>query len=303
MRKSTRFWSVFLALVLVLSMVFSFAAMAADVPGAQEQAAMYNHHRIPGLEGLENGRDLGGYITPDGRQIKFGLLLRTAKLADATDGDLAVLEDMDVSKVIDLRMLYERVTKPDQKVDGAENVWISTQTIPNIFVITGEDWMAMLKAIKSGVMDTYMTNMYRQLISDPIAICGTRRFFNELLESNGETVLWHCTSGKDRTGIEAVMLMAALGFDEEQIRAEYLNTNVLMADEMQAAYDKAYKYTHSNKIATEFFKYEGVQESWLDVALSVVDRYGGLDSYLRGTIGLTDADFAQLQQIYLEPAA
>ena len=125
----------------------------------------------------------------------------------------------------------------------------------------------------------------------------------ELLESNGETVLWHCTSGKDRTGIEAVMLMAALGFDEEQIRAEYLNTNVLMAGEMQAAYDKAYKYTHSNKIATEFFKYEGVQESWLDVALSVVDRYGGLDSYLRGTIGLTDADFAQLQQIYLEPAA
>ncbi len=302
--KKSRFLSVLLAMLLVFSMVFSFAAMAADVPSPADQAADNDHHAISGLTGLRNARDLGGYYTADGQyQVKSGLLFRCAKLYDATDADIAVLQSLGVTKVIDLRMLFERTTKPDKSVPGAQNIWISTQTIPNILVITGEDWMAMLKAIKSGVMDTYMTNMYRQLITDPVAIWGTKRFFNEVLSADGAPILWHCTSGKDRTGIEAVLLLAALGVDEDVIRAEYLNTNWFMADDMQASYDKAYKYTHSNRIAMEFYKFEGVQESWLDVALNVIHRYGTIQDYLRDVIGLTDADFAQLQATYLEPAA
>jgi protein-tyrosine phosphatase len=86
-------------------------------------------------------------------------------------------------------------------------------------------------------------------------------------------------------------------------RAEYLNTNVFMEGKAQENYDKAYKYTHSKWIATEFYKYEGVSESWLDVALTVMARYGGVDAYLRDVIKLTDEDFAALRDIYLEPVA
>ena len=208
-----------------------------------------------------------------------------------------------MKKVIDLRMLPERLTKPDKKIPGAQTINISTQTIPNIFVITGEDWLAMLTAIKSGVMDTYMTGMYRQLISDPMAIKGTQKFFKELLSSNGEPVLWHCTSGKDRTGIEAYLLLCALGVSEDVARAEYLNTNYFMGAKAQEQYDKVYKYTHMKWLANEFYKYEGVSESWLEVALNVIARYGGVQAYLRDVIKLTDADFAQLKSMYLEPVA
>ena len=295
-------WKVLLCMALIMTMLLGSVAMAAMSP--EEQAAKNDHHAIVGLEGLNNARDLGGYVTADGQsQIKSGLLLRTAKLADCTDADIALLsEKFDIVKVIDLRMLTERLSKPDKKIPDAQTINISTQTIPNIFAITGEDWLMMLSAIKSGVMDTYMTGMYRQLISDPMAIRGTQKFFKEVLSAKG-AVLWHCTSGKDRTGIEAYLLMCALGVSEDVARAEYLNTNVLMADERKASYDKAYKYTHSKWIASEFEKYEGVSEKWLDVALTVVERYGGVDAYLRDVIGLTDADFAQLQSMYLEPVA
>ena len=287
-------WKVLLCMALIMTMLLGSVAMAAGVPSAAEQAAAENNHRIPGLVDLNNGRDLGGYITADGQyQVKHKLLLRTAKLADASAEDIAILQGYGIEKVIDLRMLPERLSKPDKKIPDA-------QTIPNIFAITGEDWLMMLSAIKSGVMDTYMTAMYRQLISDPMAIRGTQKFFKEVLSAKG-AVLWHCTSGKDRTGIEAYLLMCALGVSEDVARAEYLNTNVLMADERKASYDKAYKYTHSKWIASEFEKYEGVSEKWLDVALTVVERYGGVDAYLRDVIGLTDADFAQLQSMYLEP--
>ena len=282
-------WKVLLCMALIMTMLLGSVAMAAGVPSAADQAAADNHHAIAGLEGLNNGRDLGGYYTADGtHQVKHGLLFRTAN---------------GIKKVIDLRMLTERLSKPDKTIPGADNIVISTQTIPNIFAITGEDWLMMLSAIKSGVMDTYMTGMYRQLISDPVAIKGTQKFFKQLIDANGEPVLWHCTSGKDRTGIEAYLLLCALGVSEEVARAEYLNTNVFMAEKAQANYDKAYKYTHSKWIASEFYKYEGVSEMWLDVALKVVARYGGVDAYLRDVIKLTDEDFAALRSIYLEPAA
>ena len=297
-------WKVLLCMALIMTMLLGSVAMAAAVPSPADQAAADNHHAIAGLEGLNNGRDLGGYYTADGtHQVKHGLLFRTAKLADCTEGDVALLQSLGIKKVIDLRMLTERLSKPDKTIPGADNIVISTQTIPNIFAITGEDWLMMLSAIKSGVMDTYMTGMYRQLISDPVAIKGTQKFFKQLIAANGEPVLWHCTSGKDRTGIEAYLLMCALGVSEDVARAEYLNTNVFMAGKAQANYDKAYKYTHSKWIATEFYKYEGVSEMWLDVALKVVARYGGVDAYLRDVIKLTDEDFAALRSIYLEPAA
>lgn len=296
-------WKVLLCMALIMTMLLGSVAMAAAVPSPADQAAADNHHAIAGLEGLNNGRDLGGYYTADGtHQVKHGLLFRTAKLADCTEGDVALLQSLGIKKVIDLRMLTERLSKPDKKIPGADNIVISTQTIPNIFAITGEDWLMMLSAIKSGVMDTYMTGMYRQLISDPVAIYGTQKFFKQLIAANGEPVLWHCTSGKDRTGIEAYLLMCALGVSEDVARAEYLNTNVFMAGKAQANYDKAYKYTHSKWIASEFYKYEGVSEMWLDVALKVIARYGGVDAYLRDVIKLTDADFAALRAIYLEPA-
>ena len=285
-------WKVLLCMALIMTMLLGSVAMAAAVPSPADQAAADNHHAIAGLEGLNNGRDLGGYYTADGtHQVKHGLLFRTAKLADCTEGDVALLQSLGIKKVIDLRMLTERLSKPDKTIPGAENIVISTQTIPNIFAITGEDWLMMLSAIKSGVMDTYMTGMYRQLISDPVAIKGTQKFFQQLIDANGEPVLWHCTSGKDRTGIEAYLLLCALGVSEEVARAEYLNN------------DKAYKYTHSKWIASEFYKYEGVSEMWLDVAPKVIARYGGVDAYLRDVIKLTDDDFAALRSIYLEPAA
>ena len=40
------------------------------------------------LTGVGNARELGGYTTEDGRTVKRGVLLRTAKLADATEDDI-----------------------------------------------------------------------------------------------------------------------------------------------------------------------------------------------------------------------
>ena len=97
------------------------------------------------------------------------------------------------------------------------------------------------------------------------------------------------------------LFLAALGVDEEVLRAEHMNTNYFMEAKAQANYDKAYKYTHSKWIASEFYKYEGVQPGWLQIALNVIHRSGTIEDYLRDVIGLKDSDFQQLRDMYLEP--
>lgn len=304
MKKSTRFLSVLLVVMLVMSMFAGFAAYAADVPSPAEQAAMYGHHAVAGFEGINNFRDLGGYYTADGQhQIKSGVLFRSANLHDATAADIAKLQEMGVTKIIDLRMALERLTKANKSVPGAEYIADSLLFLPNPFVITMDDFSATLKAIKSGVMETYMSNMYRQMIADPVAIHATKVFFQELIEANGAPVLWHCTSGKDRTGTEAMFLMTILGCDPEVIFQEYLNTNYFMAEKAQANYDKAYKYTHIKWIAEEFKTYELVKESWYQLEQNVLARYGGTEAYLHNVVGLSDQDFQTLRDIYLEPVA
>ena len=301
--KTRKSLSVILCLVLVFTFLLSSVSLAADVPSAEEQAAANDHHAV-WFEGVENARDLGGYYTADGQyRVKSGMLFRSGNLHEATAADIQAMQDLGITKIIDLRMTYEVALAKNQSVPGAEYIHISPMFIPNLLVMNTDDWAAILRAIRSGVMDTYMANMYRQLVEDPVAIKATKQFFREVLDANGAPILWHCKDGKDRTGIEATLLLAALGCDEDVLRAEYMNTNFFRAEARQNAYDKAYKITRSKLIASEFMKYKGVSMEWFDIALNVMHRQGTLVDYLRNVIGLTDEDFAQLRAAYLEPVA
>ena len=305
MKRRTRLLSVLLCLVLVFSLVLTSAAMA-DVPAKGEEGSL-------GLTSIENARDIGGWTTEDGSTIKSGLLFRTANLHDASDADLATLQSLNVKKVVDLRMNYEKLLKKNKDVTYfAEYVELSPMGIPNIAVLQTDDWKNLIGAIRLGVMDTYMANMYRQLVTDRKAIKAYKQFFAELLEmKDGEAFLWHSSAGKDRTGIAAALIMAALGCNEDTIKKEYLRTTLYYADASKAAYDKAYKYTRMKWIAREFAAYETVDPQWLQWALDIYARYDkdtgdavtGMRNYLEEELDVSDEDIAVLKARYLEPAA
>ena len=306
MNRRIKSLSVFLALILVFSLVLSSFAFAAapeiNIPEA---------HNPAGFAGIDNARDLGGYPAADGKEIKADVLFRSGNLSEATAEYVAKIQEIGITKIIDLRTSFERLRKPNVKIDGVEQVPLSMLTIPNLLVLQREDWMSLLGAIRSGIMETWDANLYRQYIQDPNAIKATKQFFQEVEENataeNGPApILWHCTAGKDRTGIEAILLMGALGCSDDDIYSEYMNTNAFYAQKAQDSYDKAYKLTHSNLIATEFFKYEIVQENWFDISMEVIRRTGNktgnatIEEYLRNVIGLKDDDFKILREAYLE---
>ena len=296
-----KIWKVLLCVVVIASMLLTTVAMAyptLELPSSEPQNPLE-------LTNVWNVRDIGGWETEEGYTIKTGKLYRSGNLHEA---DAAEIANLKVKKIIDLRTKLEAGRKPDVEVPGVKVVSISPLTIPNLFILESEDWKTLLHAITTGIMETWDANLYRQYIQDPKAIDATKQFFAEVLESNGAPILWHCTAGKDRTGIMAMLLMAALGCDVDDIRAEYLMTNYAYQGKAEASYDKAYKLTHIKAIATEFYKYEIVQNNWFDISLQVIRRMTGIDDddnaalqeYLKTVIELTPDQIEQLKTTYLD---
>lgn len=307
-----KIWKVLLCIAIISSMLLTsvLAATSYDYPDIGEFPA--KTHEIVGLNNVENARDLGGYeVTIEGQKlrIKDKLLFRTGNLHDADVDELIALG---VDKDIDLRTNLEVLRKPDVKDDRIKYVPISMLTIPNLLVMETADWRTLLGAITSGIMETWDTNLYRQYIQDPSAYKATQKFFDEVLDSaaKNESVLWHCTAGKDRTGIEAMLLMAALGFDYKTIEEDFLLTNAFYKEKAEASYRKAYDILHIKAIANEFYNYEIVKESWLGISMDVMKRMTGesdnndaLKAYLNKYAGVSDEEMETLRAYYLESAA
>lgn len=300
-----RVWKVLLCVAIISSMLLT-SVLAASYPYPDTELIPEKEHNA-NLTGVENARDLGGYKAEDGYCIKKDVLFRSGNLHEA---DAAQIAGKKITKIIDLRTKLEALRKPDVDVEDAELVSISMLTIPDPFVLEGEDWKALLRAITTGIMETWDTNLYRQYIQDPNAIKATKQFFAEVLDNKGAPLLWHCTAGKDRTGVEAMLLMAALGCDYDTIRQDFMLTNAYYQQKARDSYDKAYKLTHIKAIATEFYKYEIVKEEWLKISMDVMMRMTdtntpdeALDAYLTDVIELTPVQMEQLKEYYLVDGA
>ncbi|MBR1782483.1 MAG: tyrosine-protein phosphatase [Bacteroidales bacterium] len=63
-------------------------------------------------------------------------------------------------------------------------------------------------------------SMYPTLVFDHECQARFSAFFREILATEKGAVLYHCTQGKDRTGIASALILAALGASSETIVAD-----------------------------------------------------------------------------------
>ena len=114
-------------------------------------------------------------------------------------------------------------------------------------------------------------------------------------------MLFHCTAGKDRTGMAAALLLLALGVPVETARADFLLSNSLL----QAQIDQQIEHIRSaGAVTNEALLREvlGVSAASFDDALAAIHReYGSFDRYLREGLGLGESDIAALRDRFLEP--
>lgn len=242
--------------------------------------------RVVPLAGASNFRDLGGYRGRDGRALRWRRVYRSEHLGALTGADHAVLASRGVSLAIDFRGVGERAAAPYEVPGLRQRALAIEPTVVQRMLALRDSGVTLTVPVVS----TLMQELYRGLVTDQAMRFA--EFFAELLDADGALV-FHCTAGKDRTGVAAALLLLALGVDIEAVRRDYLLTNALYRPPMPAT---------DSPFAPDVVRVLiGVQAGFLDAALAAIERdHGGVERYLRQRLGLGEAERQQLEERFLE---
>jgi protein-tyrosine phosphatase len=237
------------------------------------------------LAGASNFRDLGGYVTTDGRTVRWRQIFRSNHLAHLTDDDAAVLRALGVKSAFDFRGSAERT----EALCGLSDITVHSLPVEPTVV-------AALRVIAAGGTPLsadhaveVMRDSYRSYVQQ-----NTPRFralFAHLLEDRAPLVI-HCTAGKDRTGFACALILHTLGVPDEVISEDYLLTNQYYRRDPNSASDLP---DHVKQVLGS------VQTAFLSAAFEAIDAdYGSLESYLRDGIGLGAAERKEIAERYLQ---
>jgi protein-tyrosine phosphatase len=181
--------------------------------------------RLP-FDGAVNLRDLGGYPLPSGGETAWRRVYRADSLAELTDADLGRLEALGLFGLVDFRLPEERAKKPDRLPESHGLKLVLAGFLPR-------GTQDMLRAVAEGRLPpgeirAEVLRHYRLFPQEHLPDYAA--MFRLLIEADGRPALIHCTSGKDRTGFGAALLLRAAGVGEEAIAEDYALTNTYRRD-------------------------------------------------------------------------
>lgn len=260
-------------------------------------------HILP-VEGATNFRELGGYPAADGRRVKEGVFYRGGALCDLkSDADMAMLESLGIKLVLDLRSPGESSENPDPIPNGAKYLRIGAMYDPDgsepDFSPAGME--RIRREFASGQqgrspLDAFASFYARMPFSNPA--------FQAMFRAMGAgdvPILFHCTSGKDRTGVAAMLILLALGADRETAVADYMATNRCRTVEIESLRRQHRGLEGENPEQwQQLMIRHGVLSRYADAALdAILERYGGWEDYFYEEYGLDHQRLSALRDVYL----
>lgn len=241
--------------------------------------------RLVKMEGAINFRDVGGYRTANGKTVKWGKVYRSADVSKLTDNDLQQLAGRHINTVIDLRETNEAAKAPDHLLPYTDYTLSAASEDVNGFA-------AMMKA-ENG--DSLITSFYSKI--DHFDLKYKAMFHKLLVLPDTSALMFHCTAGKDRTGIGAALFLTALGVPYATIEQDYLATDVYRAkynEQMIGAMAKQYGVKES-----VLRSMMGTKPAYLKAAFDAIyKQYGTMDVFFQQVLGLGNAELKQLKAKY-----
>ncbi len=239
------------------------------------------------FEKLLNTRDLGGLPAANGKTIRPKTFYRAAALYQVTPADEEKL--VNVCKVaydIDLRIEKELKSQPDPRIEGIDyrHYQLREDVMEAFQRKRGESIGKAISRIPS------MPQMYINMVSKENSLEALRKifrlFFNEVVPGE-KAALFHCSEGKDRTGIVAALIEDLVGVPRDIMLEDYMLSN-----EAFVARNKKYYFgtrlIMSKKRADSFRNTYQANEFMLTDMFDYIEKtYGGTESFFQNTLGFT----------------
>nr|WP_287612476.1 tyrosine-protein phosphatase [Dysgonomonas sp.] len=241
------------------------------------------------MDNIQNFRDVGGYYTSSGVQIKWGMIYRAGDFSTLSSKDYQTLNKLGIKTVIDFREEEERAMNPDLfrgenlislPINSGNRTYIRERVLDGSFY--------------RGDAIVFTQDMYKALIeysSDKYA-----EFFDLLCDENNYPIVFHGYLGKDRTGLAAYFLLRALGVPDDTNQDDYLFSNSCIS-EQQVLGEARFLPERMQEAATVICK---ADLSYLDYAKTwMINLNGSVDEYMTERLRLTPEKRERLRTLLL----
>lgn len=146
-----------------------------------------------------------------------------------------------------------------------------------------------------------MKNMYSNVLSDDYSTTAICKFFELLLACEEGSTLWHCTAGKDRTGILSFLLLGTLGVGHDDILTDYLISEKNLRPQTDAIISEIRKETEDAVLIEQVRILNSVLPEYIDIMFDCVRKLGGdIPGYMMECLKFSDSDISDLKKLYLD---
>ena len=233
---------------------------ANDIAESKRREVVVDFDLLRGLA-ARNFRDLGGHPVADGRKVRPGHVYRSSHLAEVPRE--SPLHTLKLKTLITLqsRMEVKHIGPPAHTMLSG----VRWEHIP-----MGDQWFSdrgyTRRGGEPGQAHLDLVMYFR---------ADWQRFFKLLAERNVYPLLFHCSAGRDRTGVGAAMLLEVLGAARERIIGDFLESNTT-------------------------FSQDPLSPLQLTPVFETIDRMGGIDGFMREVLGLDSVDLDAIRSDLLE---
>ena len=267
---------------------------------------MSTDRHVP-LVGASNFRDFGGYPTADGGQhVRWGRLYRSDRLSDLTEADFERLAHLGIRHVYDLRRASE--------VELAPTRWPGHGAPRLIPAPIFEDESGGLSTFQRIVADAsarhdversraIMHQMYERMVTEAGPLAAMGGIFSMIAEPDAFPALFHCSGGKDRTGVVSALILLTLGVSREDVVADFMLTQRFYASDVNRAARVAQVVAESELgfwSEAALVPVFSVEPGYIETALEVIEADGGAEAFLEGRCGVAKTTFERLREALLE---
>ena len=256
----------------------------APIPPQQVAEALAGPPFIP-IPSALNLRDIG---LSGANKIKPGLIFRSGGLTTWPDSSKQLLATQyHITTIFDLRSEGERVRQPSPEIEGIETVWLPPTNIP--------ERLDLQIFVANGGADGYASN-YEEVAR--IYAPAFARVFRHIIDKPGEAFLFHCTAGKDRTGVLAALLESLAGVEESAIADDYAfsRTGYEPAREMLMGFLLSL-FPGVGLDTPGFQQFCACKGEFILAFLKKVDeKWGGVEGYCESVLGLTKEEIEKVKQ-------
>lgn len=243
------------------------------------------------LNGVKNIRDLGGIPVKEGR-IKHHKLIRSSSLDELTDNDVNILvNEYKLATIIDLRTDREMQDDPDIEILNVKylHMPIFSKRVHGITHENGRDESAgrgidlikLYKGILSGECLDNVTEIIKTIIK---------------FDRSNFSVIFHCTEGKDRTGIITALILLILGADKQTIIEDYLVTNKVNRKKAYDFYWRIRFLKHDKNKAENVKNIYLAKPEYIEAVFDVIENdWKGTENFIKNGLKLTEDEIEEFK--------